>query len=117
MISVRHVPGLARRSAAWTAVLCLTSPAAVWAQAAGPQSYRPGIDVSDYAITLDLPDRGATIDGRAVLAVRRWSPVDTLVLDLVGLRVDSVLVDDRSTPFTRTDSTIRIPVPREAGDS
>jgi aminopeptidase N len=71
----------------------------------------------DYAITLDLPDRGAAIGGSAVLTVRRWSAVDTLVLDLVSLRVDSVLVDDRATTFARTDSVIRIPLTRVVGDS
>ena len=87
------------------------------AQGNGPLAYRPGIDVLDYALTLDLPDRGNTIDGRAVLTVRRWSPVDTLVLDLVSLRVDSVLVDDRAVAFTRADSVIRIPIGQVAGDS
>jgi len=87
------------------------------AQNGGPLAYRPGIDVLDYAITLDLPDRGASIDGRAVLTIRRWSPVDTLVLDLVALKVDSVLVDDRPVPFARTDSVVRIPIARVVGDS
>jgi aminopeptidase N len=73
--------------------------------------------VLDYAITLDLPDRGASIDGRAVLTIRRWLPVDTLVLDLVGLRVDSVLVDDRPVSLARTDSVVRIPITRVVGDS
>ena len=36
-----------------------------------PLPYRPGIDVTDYDIMLDLPERGAVIGGRAVLAVRR----------------------------------------------
>ena len=95
----------------------LTIQAPLLAQDAGPLPYRPGIDVADYAITLDLPDRGTSIEGRAVLAVRRWVPVDTLVLDLVGLRVDSVLVDDRPASFARTDSLIRIPLPRPLPDS
>jgi aminopeptidase N len=43
--------------------------------------------------------------------------VDTLVLDLVSLRVDSVLVDDRPVAFARTDSVIRIPIARVVGDS
>ena len=71
----------------------------------------------DYAITLDLPDRGASIDGRAVLSVRRSAPVDTLVLDLVSLRVDSVLVNGQPVTFVRTDSVIRIPTARVVGDS
>jgi aminopeptidase N len=103
-------------------VLCalawsLTSTSAGLAQDRGPLGYRPGIDVVDYAITLDLPDRGASIDGRAVLSVRRWAPVDTLVLDLVALRVDSVLVDGRPVPFARSDSAVRVPITRVVGDS
>jgi aminopeptidase N len=52
-----------------------------------------------------------------VLTVRRWSPVDTLVLDLVSLRVDSVLVDDTPVRFARSDSLIRIPIGPVIGDS
>jgi aminopeptidase N len=83
----------------------------------GPHPYRPGIDVADYAITLDLPERGGSIEGRAVIAVRRTARVDTLVLDLVSLRVDGVLVDGRAAPFTRTDSTVRIAIDRVVADS
>ena len=59
---------------------------------ASPRPYRPGVDVLDYALSLDLPDSGNRIEGRAVLTVRRTARVDTLVLDLLSLRVDSVLV-------------------------
>ena len=95
----------------------LTLRASLLAQGTGPLPYRPGIDVADYAITLDLPDRGTSIEGRATLAVRRWAPIDTLVLDLVGLRVDSVLVDDKPAAYTRTDSLIRILLPATGRDS
>ena len=98
---------------------CLTFAVPAFAQAAnqGPHPYRPGIDVIDYAFTLDLPDRGSTFDGRAVLAIRRSAAVDTLVLDLVSLRVDSVLVNDRAVAFARTDSVIRVPIGMVVGDS
>jgi len=98
-------------------VSCLTTSSRATGQGSGPLSYRPGIDVTDYAITLDLPQRGASIDGRAILTVRRWAPVDTLVLDLVGLRVDSVLVNEKPVTFARTDSLVRLPVERALGDS
>jgi aminopeptidase N len=98
-------------------VSCLTTTSMVRGQGTGPLPYRPGIDVTDYAITLDLPQRGASIEGRAVLSVRRWAPVDTLVLDLVGLRVDSVLVDEKPVTFARTDSLVRVPIARVVGDS
>jgi aminopeptidase N len=95
----------------------LTLAGSALAQSPGPHPYRPGVDVVDYAITLDLPDRGAVIQGRAVLAVRRSAAVDTLVLDLVSLRVDSVLVDDRAVTFARTDSLLRVPIGKVVGDS
>jgi len=98
-------------------VSCLTTTSMVRGQATGPLPYRPGIDVTDYAITLDLPQRGASIEGRAVLSVRRWAPIDTLVLDLVGLRVDSVLVDEKPVTFARTDSLVRVPIASVVGDS
>ena len=98
-------------------VSCLTTSSTATGQGRGPLPYRPGIDVTDYAITLDLPERGASIAGRAVLTVRRWAPVDTLVLDLVALKVDSALVDEKPVTFARTDSLVRIPVGNVVGDS
>src|SRR6516165_10583306 len=92
-----HMRNAIRRNRRFTLALaagvvwCLTATSTVRGQGSGPLPYRPGIDVSDYAISLDLPERGASIAGRAVLTVRRWAPVDTLVLDLVRLKVDSVL--------------------------
>ena len=80
-----------------------------------PQPYRRGIDVLDYAFTIDLPDTGSVIRGDAMLTVRRTARVDTLVLDLLRLRVTRVTLDDRVRRFRRTDSTIHIPLPR--GDS
>ena len=53
----------------------------------------------------------------AQFSVRRTARVDTLVLDLVGLRVDSVLVDDRAARFTRTDSLLRVAIDHVARDS
>ena len=46
-----------------------------------------------YALSVDLPDSGTHIDARAELTVFRRAPADSLRLDLVGLRVDSVLVN------------------------
>ena len=105
------------RSIAMATLWSLSAAGGVQAQNVGPHPYRPGVDVLDYAITLDLPDRGSAIDGRAVLSIRRSAPVDTLLLDLVSLRVDSVLVDGQPVTFARTDSVIRIPIGRVVGDS
>jgi aminopeptidase N len=77
-----------------------------------PQPYRRGIDVLDYAFTIDLPDTGSVIRGDAMITLRRTARVDTLVLDLLGLRVTRVTLDDRVRRYRRTDSTILIPLPR-----
>ena len=89
------------------------------AQQAGPspRPYRPGVDVLDYDLSVDLPDSGNRIEGRAVLTVRRTARTDTLVLDLLSLRVDSVLVDERATRFGRDSGTIRIPLPAASSDT
>jgi aminopeptidase N len=73
---------------------------------------RPSVDVLDYDLTLTLPDAGATIDGVAVLTVRRvirGGSADTLALDLLDLTVKSVAVDGRDTRFSHTDGVIRVP--------
>jgi aminopeptidase N len=79
--------------------------------------YRPGIDVLDYSISLEIPDTGAVIQGDVVVTLRRTARVDTLVLDLKLLKVSKVTVDDRQVTFGRTDSTILIPMPRDEGTS
>lgn len=81
----------------------------------GPATYHPGIDVLHYDLTLDLPDTGRTIGGRAVLTARRTAPVDTLRLDLIELRVDSVLVNGTPVRARRDSARIHIPLPRAAG--
>lgn len=77
--------------------------------------YQRGIDVLDYAFSIDLPDSGAVIRGDATLIVRRTARRDTLQLDLRQLHVSRVTLDDRTVQFGRTDSTILVPLPR--GDS
>lgn len=91
-------------------VLCGACAAAQPPVAAhGP--YRPGVDVENYALAVELPERGNVIHGDAVLTLRRTARVDTLVLDLVDLTVDSVLLDGRRTPFARPTGTIAVPLP------
>jgi aminopeptidase N len=79
--------------------------------------YRPGIDIEHYDLSLDLPARGIVIAGRAALSVRRTARVDTLILDLVRLTVDSVRVDGARAHFTRTASEVHVPLPSGAGGS
>ncbi|MEW5919088.1 MAG: M1 family metallopeptidase, partial [Gemmatimonadota bacterium] len=51
------------------------------------------------------------------IALRRSARVESLALDLVGMKVDSVFVNDRATPFTVADSTLRLTLPPGSGDS
>jgi len=78
---------------------------------------RPGIDVLHYAFDVNLPDRGRWIDGRATIALKRTARVDALVLDLVAVKVDSVLVNGKAVTFTQADSTLRLTLPPGSGDS
>ncbi|MGI8496412.1 MAG: M1 family aminopeptidase [Gemmatimonadaceae bacterium] len=81
-----------------------------------PPRGSPAIDVLDYEFTLDLPDSGASIEGRTVVTIRRLSGgADSLWLDLLGLRVDSVLVDGRPTAVTRDSARIGVPLPCGGG--
>ena len=84
---------------------------ALGAQQVDPHTYRPGIDVLDYEFSIDLPDTGSVIAGRAAITVREYALVDTLVLDLLDLHVDSAWVNGRPVPFRRDSATIRIPLP------
>ena len=89
--------------------------AAAGSSPAGAQEvrpYRPGFDVLDYLLTIDIPDTGAVIQGDAMITVRRVARLDTLVLDLRHLAVSKVTVDDKPVKFGRTDSTIAVPLPR-----
>ena len=64
--------------------------------------------VANYDLTLDLPASGNTIAGRADLTVVRRAPADTLVLDLLDLRVSRVLLGGRPPAFTQEGGQVRI---------
>ncbi|MFN2398280.1 MAG: M1 family metallopeptidase [Gemmatimonadaceae bacterium] len=100
------------------AILLATWPhASTTAQAQPPRNeYHRGIDVLHYELTLDLPDSGSVIEGRARLSVHRTT-ADTLRLDLLRLRVDSVLVNGVATRFARDSATLRIPLPARSNDT
>lgn len=87
---------------------------AVFAAASGLRSqdrpYQPGVDVLHYEFTIALPETGRGIDARALLTVRRTAAVDHIVLDLIGLQVDTVYVNAKPTAFVREPAAIRIPV-------
>jgi len=71
-------------------------------------TYRPGIDVVNYDISLEVPDTGKIIRASAELTVRHEPSVTDLTLDLVRLAVDSVVVAGENRPFQRTDSTLTV---------
>jgi aminopeptidase N len=93
------------------------------AQSAAPREYRPGFDVLNYDLTIELPDTGRAIRGTALLTVRRTAAVgsepsaDTLVLDLIQLQVSDVAVNERAVAFERTAEAVRVPLPPGQGDT
>lgn len=78
--------------------------------------YHPGIDVLDYDLTITLPRSGRAIEGRAIITARRTDAVGELRLDLLKLRVDSVLVNGAPARFTRDSGSVRVALPSR-GDS
>jgi aminopeptidase N len=71
------------------------------------------VDIRDYDLTITLPDAGKTIDGVAVISLKRLArggSNDTLALDLLDLTVKRVTVGGRDTPFTHARGVIRIPL-------
>ncbi|MFI5228125.1 MAG: M1 family metallopeptidase [Gemmatimonadales bacterium] len=108
--SATRLPSLLAMAGAFT-----MATAARRAPAQEPRPYRPAFDVSDYAISIDLPDTGSTIHATTVITLSKMSSADTLRLDLLDLKVNHVSVDGRLTRFTQTDSGLVIPLPRKAG--
>ncbi|MGH7616150.1 MAG: hypothetical protein ACREPM_02875, partial [Gemmatimonadaceae bacterium] len=92
-------------------VYCCSWIAAAGVEAQQARPYRPAFDVTDYAITIDLPDTGATIHASATLSVSRKAKSDTLVLDLLDLGVSQVTVDGRTVKFARGPETLSVPLP------
>ena len=80
-------------------------------RAAATPTYQPGIDVLDYAVTLELPDSGAFLRGDVTVAVRRASGVTHLRLDLADqLTVRTVEVGGRSVNATHSGEKIDVPL-------
>ena len=90
----------------------LAALAAPVAAAQPVRPYRPAVDVLDYEFALSLPDSGAALDAQATVRFVRAAPTDTLVLDLIGLRVRDVRVDGRAARFARDSATVRVALPR-----
>ncbi len=101
-----------------TALLASTASAQGTAvRAAAAPTYEPGIDVQDYAFTLELPDTGSFLRGDATVTLRHSTGVNTLRLDLVdALIVRRVTVNDSMVPVMHVNGRIDIPLPA-TGDS
>jgi aminopeptidase N len=92
--------------------------ATLWASGAHAQRVMPtGVDVLHYHFALTLPDSGHRFSGVADLTVARRTPVDTLALDLVGLTVDSVLVNRVGVGAARTGDKLLVPLPAGSQDT
>jgi aminopeptidase N len=74
--------------------------------------YRPAFDVQDYAIAVDVPDSGSTIHATATITVVRRVPGDTLVLDLLDLRVSRVRVNGQVVRFRQEPESLAVPLPK-----
>ena len=74
--------------------------------------YRPAFDALDYALTIELPDSGATIHGTETLRVQRTAASDSLVLDLLDLAVSRAAVDGRTARFWPVNGGVAIALPK-----
>jgi aminopeptidase N len=85
------------------------------ASSAGAQ--QKAFHVVDYDLAIDLPDAGRTISGLATLTVQRLRAADTLVLDLVDLKVRRVWQPRGPTAFTQDAAHVRIFVGGDRADT
>ena len=77
--------------------------------------YRPAFDASDYALTIELPDSGASINGTATVRVQRTAPSDSLVLDLLDLSVTRAAVNGKAARFWPVMGGVAIALPKGSG--
>ena len=105
---------------ACSALACLAGPAR--AQATPPSltgsSYRPGVDVLDYDVRLELPDSGLFLRGDVTVTARHAPSLATLRLDLIdSLTVRSVEVDGRRVTATHSANALDVPLAGAKGDT
>jgi aminopeptidase N len=97
-------------------------PTGARAQATPPSftgsSYRPGVNVLDYDIHLDLPDSGLLLRGDVTVTARRAPSLTTLRLDLIdSLMVRSVEVDGERVTATHAANALDVPIASAKGDT
>jgi aminopeptidase N len=73
--------------------------------------------VSNYDLTLDLPSSGSSLEGRAELTVVRLARADTLVLDLLDLKVNRVTLAGKPVAFTQDEEHVRVVIAGARGDT
>ncbi len=107
-----------RRGSVFAALLvAITSGLAGRSSAQEIRPYRPAFDVQDYAVAVDVPDTGSTIHAIATITVARRALTDTLVLDLLDLRVSRVRVDGQAVRFAQGPESLAIPLPKRRNTS
>ena len=81
-------------------------------------SYRPGVDVLDYDVHLELPDSGLLLRGDVTVTARRAPSLATLRLDLIdSLTVRSVEVDGWRVTATHAANVVDVPLAGARGDT
>src|SRR2546423_9869681 len=90
-------------SSAW---ICSSRASAMLAHS--NQTATRAIHVTDYAISIDLPDSGAAINGDATLTVRQSGRNDTLTLDLIKLHVQRLAAGRPLSDVGRTELTAAV---------
>jgi aminopeptidase N len=93
-----------------TAVALLLAVSPIAAQQIRP--YRPAFDAIDYALTIELPDSGASIRGTATVHVQRTAPSDSLVLDLLDLSVSRAAVNGKAARFWPVNGGVAVALPK-----
>jgi aminopeptidase N len=109
----------------FTALACgalASLPDGARAQATPPSltgsSYRPGVNVRDYDVRLELPDSGLFLRGDVTVTARRAPSLATLRLDLIdSMTVRSVEVDGRRVTATHSANVLDVPLASAKGDT
>ncbi|HTR78650.1 MAG TPA: M1 family metallopeptidase [Gemmatimonadaceae bacterium] len=115
--SVSVTRGLVRDTrAGMVAALIILGATGLFAQGVTKaHPYRRGVHVIDYDLALQLPVTGPVIQGTAILTVQRSANVDTLILDLLDLKVSHSSVGGHEVPFVQTADAVDIPLPPRRG--
>ena len=106
-------------------IVCVALPSltdVAWSQEAPPSltgsTYRPGVDVLDYDVHLELPDSGLFLRGDVTVTARRAPSLATLRLDLIdSLTVRSVELDGRPVTATHSSNQLDVPLAGSTGDT